>query len=228
MKKAVILVSGGLDSATTLAIAKSKNFDCFAITINYGQKHIAEIDAAKTIGEMLDVRDHKFVSINLYDLGGSSLMQGGDAVEDFKDSNSIPSTYVPARNTTFLSVALGYAEAIGAYDIFIGACQLDYSGYPDCREEFINEFENIANIATKAGTEGERFKIHAPLLNLSKAETIKTGTSLGVDYRKTISCYRADKNGLACGSCDSCSYRKKGFIDAKIKDPTNYVLEKII
>ena len=224
MKKAVILVSGGLDSATTLAIAKNQGFECHAISVNYGQKHSSELKAAIDVANMFQVASHKVVNINLGDLGGSSLTDSNLEVEDFSDSDesNIPNTYVPARNTTFLSIALGYAEVIGALDIFIGACQVDYSGYPDCREKFIEAFETLANIATKAGAEGKKFKINAPLLNLTKAETIKTGVKLGVDYSKTVSCYRANDEGLACGTCDSCMYRKNGFIEAGIKDTTKY------
>lgn len=224
MKKAVILVSGGLDSATTLAIARDKQFECYAISVYYGQKHASELNAAQKISVMLGAVEHKIVNINLNDLGGSSLLDKELEVQNFKENkqNEIPNTYVPARNTTFLSIALGYAEIIGAHDIFIGACQLDYSGYPDCREKYLNAFETLANLATKAGVEGKKFRIHAPLLNLTKAETIRLGIKLGVDYSQTISCYKANEQGLACGACDSCTYRKKGFKEAGIKDQTPY------
>jgi 7-cyano-7-deazaguanine synthase len=229
-KKAVILLSGGLDSATTLAIAKHSGYECYALSVNYGQRHAAELQAAQAIAHSLQVVKHKVVNINLNDINASALIAGNaQQVPDFSpstkkasDITEIPTTYVPARNTTFLSLALGYAESIGAFDIFIGACQLDYSGYPDCRGEFIAAFETLANLATKAGVLGEKFTIHAPLLNFTKAETVLQGTKLGLDYSKTISCYRATESGLACGSCDSCHYRKKGFADAGLVDPTRY------
>lgn len=225
--KAVILLSGGLDSATTLAIAKSKNFECYTINVNYGQKHSAECEKAQNLSKMLGAKSHKIIQINLNDLGGSSLVDNNMTINDFDENikDEIPDTYVPARNTTFLSIALGYAEIIGAFDIFIGACEVDYSNYPDCRKPFIKAFEKLANIATKASVLGNTFSIHAPLLKLSKAEIIKVGTNLNVDYSQTISCYKATKDGLACGSCDSCIYRKKGFKEANINDPTNYVIK---
>lgn len=224
-KKAVILLSGGLDSATTLAIAKNQNFECYTININYGQKHLVECNRALLLSQMLGAKEHKIIQINLNDLGGSSLVDNNLKINDFKENtkDEIPNTYVPARNTTFLSIALGYAETLNAHDIFIGACEVDYSGYPDCREKFIKSFENLANIATKAGVEGNKFTIHAPLLRMSKAEIIKVGTKLNVDYSNTISCYKATNDGLACGQCDSCIFRKKGFNEAKITDPTKYI-----
>lgn len=218
-KKAVILFSGGLDSTTCLAIAKSEGYAPYALSFDYGQKHSSELEFAKHIAKQSGVVLHKIAHLPL---AGSSLIDSNMAVSDYEDSNEIPNTYVPGRNTVFLAVALSWAEVVGASDIFIGANIVDYSQYPDCRPEFLNAFETLANLATKAGAEGQQFKIHAPLLQLSKAEIIKKGIALGIDYSKTVSCYRADKEGLACGTCDSCVFRKKGFAEAGVEDTTRY------
>lgn len=222
-KKAVILLSGGLDSTTCLAIAKQAGFACYALSFNFGQKHSVELESAKSIAIKLGVSEHKILPLALSELGGSSLTDKNIDVPDYSGNTEIPSTYVPARNTVFLSIALGWAEVLGAFDIFIGANDVDYSGYPDCRPEYLKAFETLANLATKAGVEGARFQIHAPLLRLSKNEIIKKGIELGIDYSMTVSCYRADEQGRACGKCDSCVYRKKGFKEAGVKDPTWYV-----
>jgi len=226
MKKAVILLSGGLDSATTLRIAQSEGYECCAISFDYAQRHKAELTAAKNIAKKAGVVEHKIVDLNLRLFGGSSLTDDNLTVPTGSDidHSQIPSTYVPARNTIFLSVALGYAEVLGATDIFIGVTAVDYSGYPDCRPEFIAAFENMANLATKIGVEGHRIKIHTPLIALSKAEIIQAGTQLGVAYQDTISCYQADEQGRACGQCDSCLLRAQGFAQAGIKDVTQYVI----
>lgn len=225
MKKAVILFSGGLDSSTILAFAKNQNYDCHPISFNYGQRHSVELEAAKKVANFLDIKTHKIITIPKDMFGSSALTD--NLIDVPKHSNSleqtIPVTYVPARNTIFLSIALGYAESIGAHDIFIGVSHVDYSGYPDCRPEFINAFETLANLATKDGVEGKKLSIHSPLLHLSKAETIKLGLDNGVNYALTVSCYSADPiSHSACGSCDSCVYRKKGFEEAGIQDPTIY------
>ena len=221
-KKAIILFSGGLDSTTCVAIAKAQGFSCYALSFAYGQKHAVEIECAKKIARYADVVEHKILHLPLDEIKGSSLTDGALNVPDFSGNADIPNTYVPARNTIFLSFALAWAEVIGANDIFFGANYLDYSGYPDCRPDYIQAFEHVAMLATKAGIHGERFKIHAPLLSMNKAEIIREGLRLGVDYGKTISCYRADSEGRACGKCDSCTYRKKGFADANVPDPTPY------
>jgi 7-cyano-7-deazaguanine synthase len=218
-KKAVILFSGGLDSTTCIAIAKSQGFDCYALSFSYGQKHSVELEVAKKIAKAAGVVEHKIVTLNL---GGSALTDAHVAIDDYKGDNEIPTTYVPARNTVFLSVALGWAEVLGAFDIFIGANDVDYSGYPDCRPEYLQAFEQLADLATKAGVEGAHYKVNAPLLHWTKAEIIKTGLALGVDYEVTVSCYRADAEGRACGNCDSCTFRKKGFREAGVEDPTRY------
>ncbi len=220
-KKAVVLFSGGLDSTTVLAYAKSKNFNCFALSFHYGQRHESEMNAAKEIAKHFDVSEHKFFSLPLDSIGGSSLVDSSKAI--IKSENlEIPSTYVPARNLIFLSVALGWAESIGANDIFIGVNAVDYSGYPDCRPEFINLFQKISKLATKEGILGNNFNINAPLLNFSKKEIIRLGIELGVDYTMTVSCYKANPQGKACGACDACTLRKKGFTDLGIDDPTMY------
>jgi 7-cyano-7-deazaguanine synthase len=219
-KKAVILFSGGLDSTTCMAIAKAAGFACYALSFSYGQKHSAELESAKEIAKSAGVIEHKVVTLAL---NGSSLTDENNHVADYNSSEGIPATYVPARNTVFLSIALSWAESLNATDIFIGANIVDYSQYPDCRPDYLSAFENMANLATKAGVEGARFKIHAPLLQLSKAEIITTGIKLGIDYGITISCYRADNKGRACGKCDSCVYRQKGFREAGVADPTFYV-----
>lgn len=221
MRKAVILLSGGLDSATLLALAKQQGYVCHALSFNYGQRHGAELNAARHIAEHARVAEHKLVHIGLDSFGGSALTDTRIAVPDHLEPG-IPVTYVPARNTVFLSFALGWAEVLGAADIFIGVNAVDYSGYPDCRPEFIRAFENLAQLATKAGVEGQAFKIHTPLIDLSKADIIRLGLGLGVDYVHTVSCYAADDRGRACGVCDSCRLRKAGFKAAGVADPTRY------
>src|SRR3989338_4375533 len=214
-KKAVVLLSGGLDSTTCLAIACHENYDCHALSIAYGQKHSAELSAAKKIADFFQVTEHKIMTVSLGDFGGSALTDQAIAVPHHQTSNSsIPVTYVPARNTIFLSMALGFAEVIDAKAIFIGANTVDYSGYPDCRPAYFTAFQNMANLATKTGISGNVIHIKTPILNLTKAEIIKQGISLGVDYGLTVSCYQADTEGFACGVCDSCALRKKGFSDA--------------
>lgn len=222
-KKAVVLVSGGLDSATCLAVAKHQGFEVYALSFDYGQRHNVELESAKKVCKSFGAAEHKIIKLSsLGELGGSALTDNNIDVPDYNGSNEIPITYVPARNTVFLAIALGWAEILNANDIFIGTSAVDYSGYPDCRPEFINAFQNMANLATKAGIEGNRIKIQAPLITLSKAETVLLGIKLGVDYAQTISCYQADMQGRACGKCDSCYLRKKGFQEAKLKDPTLY------
>ena len=221
MKKAVILLSGGLDSATILALAKQQGYICYALSFNYGQRHSAELNAARHIAEHSRVVDHKVVHLGLDAFGGSALTDTSIAVPDHHEEG-IPITYVPARNTVFLAFALGWAEVLGAFDLFIGVNAVDYSGYPDCRPEFIKAFETLAQLATKAGVEGQRFTIHTPLIDLSKGQIIRLGLDLGVDYAHTISCYSADENGRACGVCDSCRLRKAGFEAAGVDDPTFY------
>lgn len=219
--KAVVLISGGLDSATALAIASEQGFDCYALSVDYGQRHRVELRAAYWIAESFSVREHKIININLGGIGGSALTDRAIPVPE-KLEEGIPSTYVPARNTVFLSLALGWAEVVGAQDIFIGVTAVDYSGYPDCRREFIRAFEHVANLGTKAGVEGSRFQVHTPLIDLGKADIIHEGTRLGVDYGFTVSCYLADSEGRACGVCDSCRYRIQGFEQAGVPDPTRY------
>lgn len=221
-KKSVVLFSGGLDSTTCLAIARSQGYAIHALSFNYGQKHSVEVSRAIEIAKNYQVTEHLILPLPIVNLGGSTLTGTETSVPDYTGSEEIPSTYVPARNTIFLSFALGYAEVIGAYDIFIGANHIDYSGYPDCRPDYLQAFEQVANLATKAGREGHRFRIHAPLLELNKAGIIKLGVDHGVKYEETISCYRADTNGYACGNCDSCTYRKQGFKEAGVTDPTLY------
>ena len=221
--RAVVLVSGGLDSATTLAIANAGGYSCFALSFDYGQRHAAELAASEQVADSIGVAGHKRIHIDMNAIGGSALTEAGIEVpKQGVEPDRIPVTYVPARNTVFLSLALGWAEVLGARDIFIGVNAVDYSGYPDCRPEFIAAFENLANLATKAGVEGERFHIHTPLIDLSKAEIIQRGTALGVDYSLTISCYDPDVRGRACGECDSCRLRREGFAAAGIPDPTIY------
>jgi 7-cyano-7-deazaguanine synthase len=222
MKKAVILLSGGLDSTTCLAMAKAQGFECHALSFAYGQRHAYELEAAGIIAKQMGVTNHRTVNLDIGQFGASALTDKGIDVPSYENSADIPITYVPARNTVFLAIALGLAESIGAYDIFIGANAVDYSGYPDCRPEFINAFQAMANVATKAGIEGMHFTIQTPLLHLSKDEIIQAGTKLGVDYSLTVSCYQLNPHGAACGHCDSCVLRKNGFITANIKDPTNY------
>ena len=223
--KAVVLVSGGLDSTTTLAIADDMGFDCYALSFNYGQRHIAELNAAKRVSEAYHVKDHKVIKLELGQIGGSALTDKTIDVPD-EPSEGIPVTYVPARNTLFLSYALAWAEVLQATDIFIGVNAVDYSGYPDCRVEYIKAYEQLATLATKAGVEGASFKIHTPLIELSKAEIIQKGTALNIDYTLTVSCYQADNEGRACGVCDSCRFRKDGFSAAGITDPTLYQIKQ--
>ena len=221
MKKAVILLSGGLDSITALAIAREQGYDCYALSLAYGQRNNAELQAAKTLASNANVSAHKIIPLSLDLIGGSALTDDHIAVPDHA-GEGIPVTYVPARNTIFLALALGWAEVLNARDIFIGVNAVDYSGYPDCRPAFIEAFTALANVATKAGAEGGRFTIHAPLIEMSKADIIREGTRLGVDYGATVSCYSADANGHACGVCDACRLRAAGFREAGITDPTRY------
>lgn len=221
IKKAVILVSGGLDSATVLAIAKDLGYECYALSFDYGQRHHSELEAASRLAKIYDVKEHKIIQLGMGEFGGSALTDEGINVPTEKASG-IPVTYVPARNTVFLSIALGWAEVLEAKDIFIGVNAVDYSGYPDCRPEFIDAFEKLANLATKAGVEEGGFKIHTPLINLSKAQIIQKGKALKVDYSATVSCYQANTEGEACGECESCRLRQQGFEKAKIQDPTRY------
>jgi len=218
---AIVLLSGGLDSATVLALARKQGLDCYTLSFDYGQKTRAELEAAAQIATTLGAVDHQCLRLDLGKIGGSALTDEGIAVPE-KETEGIPVTYVPARNTVFLSFALGWAEVLGADRIFIGINAVDYSGYPDCRPEFVSAFERMANLATKAGVEGITIKIETPLIDLSKAEIIEQGTALGLDYAMTVSCYQADPQGNACGKCDSCRLRKRGFEDAGISDPTRY------
>jgi 7-cyano-7-deazaguanine synthase len=221
MKKAVILLSGGLDSATVLAIAQSENYDCYCLSLDYHQRHIAELQAAQRVAQALGATEHRIFQLDLSIFGGSALTDERIAVPQ-APSAGIPVTYVPARNTIMLSLALAWAEVLGAYDIFIGVNALDYSGYPDCRSEYIKAFENMANLATKAAVEGHPLTLHTPLIDLSKADIIRRGSELGVDYSITVSCYQADADGLACGVCDSCRFRRDGFAAAGMLDQTLY------
>ncbi len=226
MPRAVVLLSGGLDSTTTLAVAKNAGYEVFALSVDYGQRHKVELVKAAAVAAHFAVSDHRTVTLDLRAIGGSALtaevaVPKDRSVEEM--NHGIPITYVPARNTILLGVALGYAETVGAFDLFIGANILDYSGYPDCRPEFLTAFESLANLATKAGVEGTgHFRVHAPLLKMTKAEIIRLGTQLGVDYAQTLSCYDPDDRGQSCGHCDSCSLRKKGFAEAGVPDPTAY------
>lgn len=221
-KKAVVLLSGGLDSVTCLAIAKSKGFDCYCLSLDYHQRHIAELNAAKKIAKKLGAKEHKTVQLDLSLFGGSALTDDRIDVPE-SASEGIPVTYVPARNTIMLSLSLAWAEVLGAQDIFIGVNALDYSGYPDCRGEYIEAFQEMANLATKTAVEGKQITVHAPLIDMTKAEIITKGNVLGIDYSLTVSCYQADPLGRACGLCDSCRLRKEGFINASLADPTLYV-----
>ncbi len=224
-RKAVVLLSGGIDSTTTLAIAKHQGFQVYAISFRYGQRHALELECAKKIAAHFQVEKHLIFDLDFRKIGGSALTDNLEVpkLRDLSNiAGDIPVTYVPARNIILLSITLGWAETLGAYDIFIGANVLDYSGYPDCRPEFISAFENIANLGTKAGTEGNRFSIHAPLIRMTKAQIIQKGFELGVNYSMTISCYDPSPDGKSCGSCDSCLLRKKGFLEAGIPDPTSY------
>jgi 7-cyano-7-deazaguanine synthase len=222
MKKAVVLLSGGLDSATCLAIARAEGFSCYALSFSYGQRHIAELIAAKRLATYLDVIEHRIVKLDLGGFGGSALTDQNISVPDYLQSEDIPITYVPGRNTIFFSIAMSFAEVLGCRDIFVGVNSIDYSHYPDCRPEFIEAFEKLANLGTKSGQEGNLFRFHAPLQYLSKAEIILKGAHLGLDYSLTVSCYRATETGEACGRCDSCIYRKQGFAQTLINDPTKY------
>lgn len=221
MKKAVILFSGGLDSTTCLAIAKHEGFECHALSFNYGQRHSIELNSAKKIASMFNVL-HTIIDIPIWQFGGSALTDVNLTIPENNIKNEIPITYVPARNTIFLSFALGLAESINAQDIFIGISAVDYSGYPDCRPEYLAAFQKLANLATKIGVEDNSIQVHAPLIHLSKAETINLGLKLGVNYAQTVSCYQANTEGYACGKCDSCVLRKKGFSDANVTDKTLY------
>ncbi|MDH0141248.1 7-cyano-7-deazaguanine synthase QueC [Aquipseudomonas alcaligenes] len=220
-KKAVVLLSGGLDSATILAQAKAAGFACYSMSFDYGQRHRAELQAAERVARQMEVVEHKVIGLNLNGIGGSALTDSSIAVPE-APTEGIPVTYVPARNTVFLSLALGWAEVLGAHDIFIGVNAVDYSGYPDCRPEFIEAFERVANLATREGVEGRGFRIQAPLQNLSKAQIVQIGVQYGVDYGLTVSCYQADDDGRACGKCDSCRLRAAGFAAAGVADPTRY------
>ena len=223
-KRAVVLLSGGLDSATVLAIALAEGYECYCLSFSYGQKHNGELDYADLQAKDLGARQHRVAKIDIGAFGGSALTDDSISVPDANpESREIPVTYVPARNTVFLSYALGWAEVLGANDIFIGVNAVDYSGYPDCRSEFIRAFESLANLATKAGTEGSNIKIRTPLIDLTKAEIIASGISLGVNYANTVSCYRLSDRGEACGHCDSCALRAEGFREAGVCDPTLYV-----
>jgi 7-cyano-7-deazaguanine synthase len=220
-KRAVVLLSGGLDSATVLAMARAQGYQCYALSVDYGQRHGAELKAALRVAMALEAHEHRVMRVDLAGIGGSALTDTQAALPQ-AGAPGIPVTYVPARNTLLLSLALGWAEVIGAQEIFVGVNAVDYSGYPDCRPAFIKSFEYLAQLATKAGVEGARFKIRAPLIELSKADIIRTGVELGVDFSMTVSCYQADADGRACGKCDSCRLRAGGFSAANIQDPTRY------
>jgi len=222
MKPAVVLLSGGLDSATCLAIARSQGFDCYCLSFNYGQRHCAELQAADRVVKSLGAVEHRVLNLGLAQFGGSALTDSAINVPVDGVQPGIPVTYVPARNTIMLSLALAWAEVLGSRDIFVGINAVDYSGYPDCRPEYLAAFEKMANLATRAGVEGVELSIHAPLIDLSKADIIRTGAALGVDYGLTVSCYQADELGRACGVCDSCRLRAEGFAAAGLTDPTIY------
>ncbi|MDA8682543.1 7-cyano-7-deazaguanine synthase QueC [Porticoccaceae bacterium] len=220
-QKAVVLVSGGLDSSTVLAMAMQQGYQCYTLSFDYGQRHRSELEAAVRVSRLMNVTEHKVVKLDLGSIGGSALTDTNIEVPE-KETEGIPVTYVPARNTVFLSIALGWAEVLGARKIFLGVNAVDYSGYPDCRPEYISSFESMANLATRAGVEGKALTIEAPLINLTKADIIRAGISLDVDYSQTVSCYQANLDGLACGKCDSCRLRAQGFDQAGIADPTRY------
>lgn len=220
-KRAVILLSGGLDSATLVAMVRAQGYSCYTLCFDYGQRHRAELHAAERVARDLGVVEHKVIGLNLNGIGGSALTDSSIDVPE-APSEGIPLTYVPARNTVFLSLALGWAEVLKARDIFIGVNALDYNGYPDCRPEYVEAFERMANLATKAGVEGQGLRIQAPLQNMSKADIVKAGVGLGVDYALTVSCYQAVDSGRACGKCDACRLRAEGFKNAAIADPTRY------
>jgi 7-cyano-7-deazaguanine synthase len=221
MKKAVVLLSGGMDSAVVVAIAREQSFAVHALSVRYGQRHTSELEAAERVAKSLGAAAHKTVHVDLRSIGGSALTDDIEVPD--AGGTGIPVTYVPARNTIMLSVALGWAEVLGSADIFCGVNAVDYSGYPDCRPEFIEAFEKLANLATKAGVEGAGLRIHAPLLKLSKADIVREGVRLGVEFAQTVSCYRADEQGRACGHCDACQLRAAGFADAGVADPTRYI-----
>lgn len=221
MKRAVVLLSGGLDSATVLAMARERGFECYALSVDYGQRHHAELAAAQKVAQVLGAREHRVLNIDLTGFGGSALTDSAIAVPEHA-SSGIPVTYVPARNTIMLSLALAWAEVLHAQDIFFGVNAVDYSGYPDCRPEYVAAFERMANLATQAAVEGKPLTLHAPLLHLTKAEIIRQGVRLGVDYGLTVSCYQADEAGRACGRCDSCRLRREGFQSAGVPDSTRY------
>jgi 7-cyano-7-deazaguanine synthase len=220
-RRAIVLLSGGLDSSTVLAMARARGFECHALSVHYGQRHSVELQAARQIARALGARDHRVMGVDLAGIGGSALTDPGMAVPE-SPAAGIPVTYVPARNTLLLALALGWAEVVGATDIFVGVNAVDYSGYPDCRPEFIDAFASLAQLATKAGVEGARFKIQAPLIAMSKADIIRAGIELGVDFSMTVSCYQAAPDGAACGKCDSCRLRAAGFAAAGVPDPTRY------
>ena len=220
-RSAIVLLSGGLDSATALAMARAQGFECHTLAVSYGQRHSAELATAQRQSALLGALEHRQMNVDLAGIGGSALTDHNLAVPE-SPTAGIPVTYVPARNTLLLSLALGWAEVVGARDIFIGVNAVDYSGYPDCRPEFIAAFGRLAGLATKAGSEGEQFRIQAPLISLSKADIIRAGVALGVDYSLTVSCYQADATGAACGRCDSCRLRREGFAAAGVADPTRY------
>jgi 7-cyano-7-deazaguanine synthase len=224
-RRAVVLVSGGMDSAVTLAMARADGFECHALSVAYGQRHVSELAAAARVAAMLGAVEHKVVAVDLRSIGGSALTADIEVPEhdDAHGETDIPITYVPARNTIMLSIALGWAETLDASDLFCGVNAVDYSGYPDCRPAFVDAFERLANLATKAGVEGHALHVHAPLIKLSKADIAREGIRLGVDFAQTVSCYRADAEGHACGRCDACVLRARGFAEAGIADPTLYV-----
>jgi 7-cyano-7-deazaguanine synthase len=221
MKKAVVLLSGGLDSATVLAIAKSQGYECYCLSLDYHQRHVAELKAAERVASSLGAAAHQTAQLDLSMFGGSALTDNKIDVPE-SPTEGIPVTYVPARNTIMLSLALAWAETLGAQDIFIGVNSLDYSGYPDCRQEYVSAFQRMANLATKSAVEGKTITVHAPLIDMTKAEIIKCGHALNFDYAMTVSCYQADSEGRACGLCDSCRFRKEGFANAGLTDPTHY------
>jgi 7-cyano-7-deazaguanine synthase len=220
--RAIVLLSGGLDSATVLAMANAQGFDTYALSMRYGQRHSSELDAARRVAAALGARRHEIVDLDLRRFGGSALTDDALAVPTDGADTGIPITYVPARNTIMLSLALGWAEAVGGRDLFFGANAVDYSGYPDCRPEYVAAYEALANLATKAGVEGERIRVHAPIIDMTKAQIIQAGVKLGVDYGMTVSCYQADEQGRACAVCDSCRIRRAGFEAAGVPDPTRY------
>ena len=223
-KKAVVLLSGGLDSATILASAVAQGFHCYCLSFDYGQRHDTELKFARNLARELGAKEHRIAKIDLTVFGGSALTDHNLEVPDFAEHGDIPITYVPARNTIFLSFALAWAEVLGALDVFIGVNAVDYSGYPDCSPEFVSAFSVMANLATRRGVEGEALSIHAPLMHLKKDEIIKKGLALGIDYSRTVSCYQLNDEGAACGRCDSCGLRREGFVAAGIPDPTRYQL----